>query len=316
MKKVVAIGGGSGLATLLRSIRDYPVEISAVVTMTDDGASTGKLRKDLAILPPGDVRKCVAALSDKEDLLLDLFQYRFKKGAGLRGHSLGNLLISAAKDMYGSFELGVEGICDIFSTKGKVLPSTLEDVHLVAEFSNKHKIKGESKITKYGYKHKIKLINLDRKVKANEEALRVINDAQYILIGPGSLYTSVLPNFLLEELSESYNKSLARKIYVCNTSTERGETESFTVQNHIDVLNQYNVYFDAVLYNNKKFRKGTGDGFIAPVNFGKKSFAGQIFGRDLVNKNNPLYHDIDKLGDSVWHVLSTMKSSRKSFFNS
>jgi uncharacterized cofD-like protein len=167
MKKVVAIGGGSGLATLLRSIRDYPLEISAIVTMTDDGKSTGRLRKDMAILPPGDIRKCIAALSDHEDLLIELFQYRFRKGPGLKGHSLGNLLITAAKDIYGNFELGVEGICELFSIKGKVIPSTLDDTHLLAEFDGKKTRKGESNITNYGYKDKINTVCLDHEVIAN-----------------------------------------------------------------------------------------------------------------------------------------------------
>lgn len=314
MRKVVAIGGGSGLASLLRSIRDYPLEISAIVTMTDDGQSTGRLRKDLAMLPPGDIRKCIAALSDQEDLLLDLFQYRFRKGPGLKGHSLGNLLITAAKEIHGSFELGVEGMCEVFSTKGRVLPSTLEDVHLFAEFDNNKKIKGESRITKYGYKHKIKMIYLNREAKANPEAIRAIGQAQGILVGPGSLYTSILPNFLLGEVIEAYNKSKARKLYICNVSTERGETDKFSVQDHLSTLSNYGVNFDIALYNDKKFKKGSGDGFVMPVKCARKVTNYELVACDLINQDNPLYHDVGKLGDKVWRLLTTTKVARKSLF--
>jgi len=314
MKKVVAIGGGSGLATLLRSIRDYPLEISAIVTMTDDGKSTGRLRKDMAILPPGDIRKCIAALSDHEDLLIELFQYRFRKGAGLRGHSLGNLLITAAEDIYGNFELGVEGICELFSTKGRVIPSTLDDIHLLAEFDGKKTVKGESSITKYGYKNKISTIRLDREVLANPEAVQAITEAQYILVGPGSLYTSLLPNFLLKGVIEAYKSSKARKIFVCNVSTERGETDNFSVQDHLGAMGRYGVSFDFAIYNNKKFKEGSGDGFVVPVRFDKKQIGCEAVGLDLINLNNPLYHDIEKLGNEIWHLLANASAGRKSLF--
>ncbi len=314
MKKVVAIGGGSGLSTLLRSIRDYPLEISAIVTMTDDGASTGKLRRELDVLPPGDIRKCIAALSDNEDLLLELFQYRFRKGPGLKGHSLGNLFLTAAKDIYGNFELAVEGISDTFSTRGKVIPSTLDDTHLVAEFKDKKRIKGESKITKYGYNHKVRKILLDPVARANPKAVSAIREAQYILVGPGSLFTSILPSFLLKEIFESYEVSRAKKIYVCNVSTERGETDGFSVQDHLDVLAEYKIKFDLALYNNKNFRENTGSEFTAPVKYKEVSSQCNLYGADLLNTINPLYHDVEKLGEEIWRLVTTFGQGRKSLF--
>lgn len=311
MKKVVVIGGGSGLATLLRSIRDYPIEITAVVTMTDDGFSTGRLRRDFGILPPGDVRKCIAALSDNEDLLLALFQYRFRKGVGLKGHSLGNLLISAAKDIYGNFESGIEGVCEVLSIKGKVLPSTLEDIQLVAEFVNDKKIAGETRIVRYGYNHKIKRIYINKKAKANNQAIEAIKKADYILVGPGSVYTSLIPNFLLKDVLSSYQASKAVKVYICNVSTERGETEGLDVYGHLKLLESYGVDFDVSLVNNKKFKKGSGDGYISPVLIAKAvNHVENLITTDLVNHKNPLYHDINKLGREVWNIILKFKKGR------
>ncbi len=314
MKKIVVIGGGTGLSTLLRSIRDYPIDIAAVVTMADDGKSTGQLRRDFEMLPPGDIRKCIAALSDKEDLLLDLFQYRFKKGVGLKGHSMGNLLISAAQDIYGNFELATEGICKILSIKGRVIPSTLQQVCLNAKFDNGKRVKGESKITKYGYNHKIENIYFSqKKAKANNKALEAIDKADYIFVGPGSLFTSIIPNFLLSDILRHYKKSKAVKTYVCNVSTERGETDEFTLNNHLEVLTSYGLDFDIILANNKNFRSGHGDGYIKQVIIDQNTeslFSSRLVAKDLINNKNPLYHEIDKIGKEIWAIILKYKKSR------
>lgn len=310
MKKIVTIGGGSGLSTLLRGLRDYPAEITAIVTMTDDGASTGRLRRDLKILPPGDIRKCLAALSEDESLLIDLFQYRFNKGLGLSGHSLGNLLISALKDMTGSFEMAVEGISRLLSINGKVLPASLTDVHLTAEFEDGRRITGESKITQYGYKKKIKKIDLTKKIKANPKAIAAISDADLILIGPGSLYTSILPNFLVDEIRKANQDSNAVRVYIANVSTERGETDSFSLEDHLRELEEYGSTFDYVLANSKTFPEKSGDGFVSPVRVHNQGDRRYVFA-DLIHEEDPLLHDSEKLGQAVWRIVLDLKKHQK-----
>lgn len=298
MKKIVAIGGGSGLSTLLRGIRDYPAQITAIVTMTDDGASSGLLRKDLGILPPGDIRKCIAALSEEETLLLNLFQYRFRKGIGLKGHNLGNLLIGAMKDMTGSFESAIEEISDILNIKGQVLPASLTDVHLGAEFENGHRLVGESKITRYGYKNKIKKVYLTKAIKANPKVIEAIKEADLILVGPGSLYTSILPNFLIKDLLKAYLDSKATKIFISNVSTERGETENLGLNAHLEILRKYSVSFDQILANSVKFKEMSGDGYVCPVEIDVEG----VIKVPVVDNEEPLFHDAQKLGKEVWKL--------------
>jgi uncharacterized cofD-like protein len=306
VKKVVVIGGGSGLATLLRGLRDYPLDITAVVTMTDDGASTGRLRKDLKLLPPGDIRKCIAALSENETTLTDLFEYRFKNGVGLAGHSLGNLLISAMKDLTGNFERGIEEISSLLNIKGKVLPATLEDVNLVACFDDDKCLVGESKITRYGYDHKIMKLELTKRTKTNPRVIVALQEADAIFIGPGSLYTSILPNFLQRELLGAFRGSTAQKIFICNVSTERGETDGFSVSDHIRVLEEYSVGFDVVLANSHDFPIGSGDGFVSPVDTECENVdRRKLILANLVDEKNPLYHDSVKLGAEAWRIIGS-----------
>jgi uncharacterized cofD-like protein len=301
MKNIVAIGGGTGLSTLLRGLKEYPFNITAIVTMTDDGASTGRLRRETGILPPGDIRKCIAALAKNESALLDLFNYRFKQGFGIAGHSMGNLFLTALKDTTGSFEGAVEKASDILNIKGRVLPATLHDVYLGATFENGTRIMGEYKITQYGYGMKIKEVYLSKEAEANPKAVRAIADADYIIVGPGSLYTSIIPNFLHKELKSAYKKSKAPKIYVCNVSTERGETDRFRVSDHINTLNHYGIYFDKVILNSKMFPKGSGDGFVEPViiDVVGKQYVSAV----LSDAKNPLYHDSKKLAHKVADII-------------
>lgn len=305
MKKVVVIGGGTGLSTLLRGLRDYPIDITAVVTMTDDGASSGRLRKDFKLLPPGDVRKCIAALSENETSLIELFEYRFKGGLGLGGHSLGNLLITAMRDLTGTFELAIEEVSSLLNIKGRVLPSTLDDVNLVAEFDDGKTIIGESKITEYGYSHKIKMMSLTKAAKTNPRALVAIKEADLVVIGPGSLYTSIIPNFLQQGIQQTLKESKAFVLYVCNVSTERGETTGFTASDHLSELKKYGVSVNAVLANNQIFTEGSGDGHIAPVklDYGRNPELTWILA-DTVDKANPLYHDSSKLAEVVKKLLA------------
>lgn len=311
MKKIVVIGGGTGLSTLLRSIKDYPLDITAVVTMTDDGASTGRLRKDLKILPPGDIRKCIAALSSNEGFLLDLFQYRFPRGLGLKGHSFGNLWITALKEMTGNFETAIEETSRILAIKGAVLPSTLEDVDIIAEFDDRKRIKGESKIVRYGYQHQIKKIHLSKKAEANPKAIDAIKKADYIFIGPGSLYTSIIPNFLLDKIKDAVRQSEAPKAYISNVSTERGETDNLGLHGHCQILHENGVYPDAVIFNNRYFPPGAGDGYISPVLLDcLLCMKCNVIEVDLLNNENPLYHDEEKLGTALYKLISGRKIKR------
>lgn len=224
LPRVVAIGGGTGLATVLRGLKNYPISLSAIVTMTDNGASSGKLSRELGIQPPGDIRKCLAALASDETLLTQLFEYRFTRGRGLSGHSLGNLLLLALTEITGDFDRAIQASSQILAIKGRVIPSTLDHVSLLAQLKNSQMALGEVDIPIRGHRFGIKKITLvPERVKANPNAVRLIENANLILIGPGSLFTSVLPNFLIKDLRRAVEHSPAAKIYICNASTERGK---------------------------------------------------------------------------------------------
>jgi uncharacterized cofD-like protein len=300
MKNIVVIGGGTGLSTLLRGIKEYPFNISAIVTMTDDGASTGRLRREMGILPPGDIRKCIAALAKDESTLLDLFNYRFKSGFGISGHSMGNLFLTALRDTTGSFEKAVEQASDILNIKGRVIPATLTDVHLGAEFKDEVRIVGEHKITEYGYGMRIKEVFLTKTAAANPKAVKAVKEADFLVVGPGSLFTSIIPNFLHKELKEAFQKSKALKIYICNVSTERGETDKFKVSSHVEELSKYGIDFDMILMNSKMFPKGSGDGYVEPVEI---DVTGDKYIKAEISDNkNPLYHNSKKLATQITKI--------------
>lgn len=303
MKNIVVIGGGTGLSTLLRGLKKYPYNITAIVTMTDDGASTGRLRRETGMLPPGDIRKCIAALAKNESDVLDLFNYRFKKGFGIAGHSMGNLFLAALADQHGGFEEAIEKASDILNIKGRVIPATLEDVHLGAEFKDGMRIMGEVKITQYGYKMPIKELFLSKEAPSNPRAVKAIKKADLILVGPGSLFTSILPNFLHEEIRKEFNRSKAKKIYIVNVSTERGETDDFKLSDHLLAIHNYVGAVDITLVNNNLFKKGAGDGFAAPVEIDMKN--DNIYQADLRSEGNPLYHDSQKLAEVIFGIINS-----------
>ena len=250
--KIVAIGGGTGLSTMLKGIKKITNNITAVVTVGDDGGSSGKLREELGVLPPGDIRSCIAALADDEDLVAKLFQYRFKDCAGLSGHSFGNLFLTAMCSITGDMVRAVKESSKVLSIRGRVLPSTLDDMRLVAEMDDGSIIKGESNIPESGKKIK-RLFSEPGNCKALEDVIWAIHDADLIILGPGSLYTSVVPNLLIKDIAKAVNDSKAKKIYVCNIMTQPGETDGFSVSDHIKTLikhAKYNKIMDAVLVNN------------------------------------------------------------------
>lgn len=312
--KITVLGGGTGLAALLRGLKNYSEDIWAVVCMTDDGRSSGKLRKDLKMLPPGDIRQCLAALSSQESLLLELFNFRFNKGKHLSGHSLGNLLLAALTDMSGDFKKAIKLMSQILDIKGKVLPVTSDSVQLGAELENGRKIIGESKLSLLGHKHKIKRMFLKpAETKANKEALQAIDGAELIVIGPGSLYTSIIPNLLFSEISDKLAASPALKIFACNVATERGETESFSVKDHLETLIYHSNpgIIDICLVNDKILRRSKREGKLGEIRnittLQKKILDYKIKKANIIDLENPLYHDSHKLARELmkiyWDIL-------------
>ena len=249
--KIVAIGGGTGLSTMLKGIKKITNNITAIVTVGDDGGSSGKLREELGVLPPGDIRSCIAALADDEDLVAKLFQYRFKDCAGLSGHSFGNLFLTAMCSITGNMVNAVQESSKVLSIRGRVLPSTLDDMRLVAEMEDGSIIKGESNIPESGKKIK-RLFTEPAKCKPLADAIIAIQEADLIILGPGSLYTSVIPNLLINDISKAVSEAKAKKIYVCNIMTQPGEPDGFSVSDHIKTLLKHAKYekiIDAVLVN-------------------------------------------------------------------
>lgn len=250
--KIVVVGGGTGLSTLLRGLKEYSSNITAIVTVADDGGSSGRLRREIGVLPPGDIRNCIAALADEEELLTELFQYRFEAGDGLTGHSFGNLFLTAMSKITGDLEQAVVASSKVLAISGRVLPSTLSDVSLWAEMEDGRLIEGESNIPEA--RGKIKSIGC---MPANPPALpaviEAINEAEYIIIGPGSLYTSIIPNILVPEIRNAIAKADVPRIYICNIMTQPGETEGYSVSDHIREIDRVSKVklFDAVLVHRK-----------------------------------------------------------------
>lgn len=239
VKKIVCIGGGTGTSTVLSGLKKYSFDLTAIVTMFDNGGSSGKLRKELGVLPFGDLRQCLVALA-KKNALIDFFNYRFAGGA-LKGHNLGNLLITAASQTGENLEQGIEKISRILKIKGKVLPVTLESTNIVALLKNNQKIKGEDDIVKCPYLSKIglKKLFLDPPIKANIKAVSAIKQADLIIIGPGKFYTSIISNFLIKEIPLAIKQSSAKKIFICNLMTQTGNTDNFKVGDFVKILEKY-----------------------------------------------------------------------------
>jgi uncharacterized cofD-like protein len=233
--KIVTVGGGTGLAVLLSGLKEYTSNISAIVTVADDGGSSGRLRQQFDILPPGDIRNCLVALADAPALMRDLFQFRFDGNSELSGHSFGNLFITVMTRVAGDFEKAIKETSKVLALRGQVLPSTLENVVLAAQYQDGSTIVGEDKIAKA--RKLIERINLmPAHPLATPDALKAIKEAQIIILGPGSLYTSIIPNLLISEICETIAASNATKIYVCNAMTQGGETEGFSASDHIRAL--------------------------------------------------------------------------------
>lgn len=251
LPRIVVIGGGTGLSVMLRGLKERPLDITAIVTVADDGGSSGVLRSELQIPPPGDIRNVLIALADVEPLLSQMLQHRFASGTGLAGHSLGNLILAAMKDITGDFVEGVKALSRVLAVRGRVLPASDHQIVLKAEMSDGTIIVGESNIPKAG--GKIKRVFIEpADVFPLEEAVQAIREADAILVGPGSLYTSILPNLLVPRLAETIKEVDAVKIFVCNVMTQPGETDHFTASDHVRAIYDHIGYpmFDYIIVNN------------------------------------------------------------------
>ena len=240
-KKVVVIGGGTGLSTMLRGIKKYTSEITAIVTVADNGGGSGKLREEMGIIAPGDIRNCIAALANTEPIMEKLLQYRFKEGS-LQGQSFGNLFLAALSDITGGFEEAVRVTSNVLAITGKVLPVTLENVHLEANFEDGKCISGETEIVEYGKGsgHNIVTIRLVPSMpKPAPEVIEALEAADLIILGPGSLYTSIIPNLLVKDISQYISQAKAEKIYVANLMTQPGETTDIGLERHLMILEGY-----------------------------------------------------------------------------
>ncbi|ACZ38689.1 gluconeogenesis factor YvcK family protein [Sphaerobacter thermophilus] len=305
--RVVAIGGGTGLSTLLRGLKQKNVAITAIVTVGDDGGSSGRLRTEFNMPPPGDIRNCLVALADAEPLMADLFQYRFEEnGSALGGHSFGNLFITAMTQVAGSFERAVYESSRVLAVRGQVIPSSLENITVCAELEDGRIIRGESRIV--AERSRIKRVFLDPKhPAAYDPAIVAILSADLIVLGPGSLYTSVLPNLLVQGITHAIRCSTATKVYVCNVATQRGETDDFRVVDHLRALHDHvgEPIVDHVLVNDNFGPAATKikpEWAVSAVSLdGIEALEGSVnvVLRDVVNPEFPLRHDPDKLATAL-----------------
>lgn len=303
--RIVAIGGGHGLATLLRGLKAYSYNITAVVSVADDGGSSGRLRKSLGILPPGDIRNCLAALSNDEALLSQLFQYRFAVDEqGLEGHTFGNLFISTLAEITGSFEEAIAESARVLAVHGQVLPSTLHDVRLVADVTLPNavvevRVEGESKIPEFP--GNVRRVWLEpSNPEAYPQAIQAILAADLILIGPGSLYTSILPNLLVPDITAAIRASRGLKIYICNVATQPGETDGYNSGDHIRALEEHigSYFFDLALCNSR-YESNLPSG-VGSVQVEVDLDADHpIYSADLVDVENPWRHDAEKLAQTI-----------------
>ncbi|HEY0604236.1 MAG TPA: uridine diphosphate-N-acetylglucosamine-binding protein YvcK [Herpetosiphonaceae bacterium] len=312
--RIVAIGGGHGLSTLLSGLKVHTAHITAIVNVADDGGSSGRLRREFGVLPPGDIRRCIAALAEEESLMTQLFEYRFDQGEGLRGHTFGNLFITALNNITGSFDQAVKAASGVLAVRGRVLPPTLEDVTLVADLQvpvgeAARTIRGESLIGKGG--HPIRRVFLDPPTPAAyPDAVAAIKQADLIILGPGSLFTSILPVLLVDEVRAAICDSRALRVYVCNVATEPGETDRFGVQAHLEALLEY-VGPDCIDFALANSNRDPADNF-APEWKGRTEIVPfdideacpmQVVAANIINPANPLRHDPEKLARELMRLL-------------
>ena len=300
--RIVAIGGGTGLSWLLQGLKKHTSNLTAVVTVADDGGSTGRLREEMGILAPGDLRKCISSMAETEGLMSKLFEYRFPAGSGLEGHSFGNLFIVAMAGVTGNMEQALKETSKVLAVTGEILPSTLEDVHLYARTHDQEMVYGEHNITERG--ERIRDVHIDpADAAAYPEAAEAILAADLIIAGPGSLYTSIIPNFLVPDIRSAFLQSKALKIYVCNVATQHGETDDYSVAEHYAALERHigkDSAFDAIIANSNIGGTLPADAHSVPVRPPKSMPDGvKLSLADVVSEENRYRHDSTKLAAAV-----------------
>ena len=322
-KNVVVIGGGTGTFTVLTGLKKYPLSLTAIVTMADDGGSTGILRDEFGVLPPGDLRQCLVALSEGSDVLRKLFNHRFDKG-GLAGHNFGNIFISTLEQITGNLNDALEMAGEILKIRGNVIPVTLDKIRLIAERKNGKILQGEANISNYQLVSRfgLKRIFLEPSARANPRALEAIHDADAIVVGPGNLYCSLLPNFLVEGVKQAFSKSKAKKIYVASLMNKHGHTDDFAVIDHIRELEKKLKagILDTVIYNTKMpaqallrtyADEGTPVSSLGDRDEHERSFIGTNLLAHSLHKEAKadllrrtlIRHDADKIGQAIMNII-------------
>jgi len=309
-KKVVVLGGGTGQSNLLKGLKLFPLELTAVVSVADDGKSSGKLREKFNTPAVGDIRRVLISLSETEDIIEKLFDYRFKTVGEFDGHSVGNIILTALSDIYGNLSTGVKEISKVFNLKGKVLPLTDDNVVLMAKMSDGKIIEGEHNIT--ASELDIKKVFYKKNPKINDEVIESIEDSDAIILSMGSLFTSVIPNLVSKDVITAIDKSKSKIIYVCNIMTQPGETDDYTVSDHIKLLNSYlgKKKIDVVIVNNAKISKTMIIKYHKleqkdPVKLDKENIKTKIISKPLVAvaEDNTLKHDHIRLGLEILNYL-------------
>ncbi|VAX37118.1 FIG002813: LPPG:FO 2-phospho-L-lactate transferase like, CofD-like [hydrothermal vent metagenome] len=314
--KIVVIGGGHGLSHLIFGLKEYTANITAIVTVADSGGSSGRLREEFNIVAPGDIRNCLVALADAPALMGELFQFRFSKDSALKGHNFGNLFLTAMVQLTGGdFERAVKETSKVLAIRGKVVPATVSNVHLIAEYEDGNKTEGEAKIPNPNSRIK-KLFLTPQNAKPTADALAAIEEADIIVLGPGSLYTSVIPNLLIEGMAEAMVNSKAFKIYICNVMTQHGETDRYSASDHVKAIVEHSKknILDACLINNAEAPKDALNRYEGEESFPVKADVEEIqkmgfrvAATDLLGVTDYVRHDSAKLNQALINLIETYR---------